>query len=98
MSLKFGPLLTLALALFVLQSVAAGQTLPPATQWIPGDAVVSLELAQPKALLDLFAGKRATTFVKALPAYKALASTPQFQQFFACCLLKVRDVSGRRYQ
>jgi len=83
MSLKFGPLLTLALALFVLQSVAAGQTLPPATQWIPGDAVISLELAQPKALLEMFAGKKASAFVKGLPAYQALASTPQFQQVLA---------------
>jgi hypothetical protein len=83
MSLKFGPLLTLVLALFVLPSFTAGQTMPPAIQWIPGDAVISLELAQPKTLLDLLAGKKATAFVKALPVYQELASTAQFQQFFA---------------
>ncbi|MBL7188154.1 MAG: hypothetical protein ISS70_17665 [Phycisphaerae bacterium] len=83
MSLKFGSLLTLVLAFFVLQSVAAGQTMPAATQWIPGDAVISLELAQPKVLLDLLAGKKASAFVKALPAYQEQASKPQFQQFLA---------------
>ncbi len=83
MSLKFGPLLILVLAPFVLQSVTAGQTMPAAVQWIPGDAVISLELAQPKALLELLAGEEASAFVKALPAYQEQASKPGFQQFLA---------------
>ncbi|MHC4628559.1 MAG: hypothetical protein ACYTDV_16400, partial [Planctomycetota bacterium] len=83
MSLKSGPLLTLLLPLLAFQSPAAGQTVPAAVQWIPGDAVISLELTQPKALLDLLAGEKASAFVKALPAYQQQASNPQFQQFLA---------------
>ena len=80
MSAKFRFVLILMLAVFVLQSVSVGQTLPPAIRWIPQDAVISLELAQPKALLDLLAGEKASAFVEALPAYQELASTPQFQE------------------
>ncbi len=77
---KFRLVLILMLAVLVLQSVSAGQTLPPAIQWIPQDAVISLELTQPKALLDLLTGEKTSAFVEALPAYQELASTPQFQQ------------------
>ena len=77
---KFRFVLILMLAVFVLQSVSVGQTLPPAIQWIPQDAVISLELAQPKALLELLAGEKTSAFVEALPAYQELASTPQFQE------------------
>ena len=83
MSLKLGPLLTLLLALLALQSPVAGQTVPAAVQWIPGDAVISLELTQPKTLLELLAGEKASSFLKALPAYQQQMSNPQFQQFLA---------------
>jgi len=72
---------TLLLAVFVAQSTIAAQTLPSATQWIPQDAVISLELSQPKALLKLFAGKEATAAITALPLYQTQASTPQFKEF-----------------
>ena len=77
---KFRLVMILMLAVFVFQSVSVGQTLPPAIQWIPQDAVISLELAQPKALLDLLTGEKTSAFVEALPAYQELESTPQFQQ------------------
>jgi hypothetical protein len=79
MSVKPGSVLTLTLAAFVLRTAAA-QTLPPAAQWIPQDAVISLELSQPKALLELIAGEKAIKAVTALPAYKKLASGPQFME------------------
>ena len=78
---KFRLVLILTLAVFVLQSVSAGQTLPPAIRWIPQDAVISLELAQPKALLDLLAGEKATAAITALPLYQEQVSKPQFQEF-----------------
>jgi hypothetical protein len=81
MSVKFRPLLTLMLAAFAFQSVTAGQTLPPATRWIPQDAVISLELSQPKALLELLAGKKATAAITALPLYQEQVSKPQFTEF-----------------
>ncbi len=73
--------LVLLLAVFAAQSTMAAQTLPPANQWIPQDAVISLELSQPKALLELFAGEKATAAVTALPVYQKQASTPQFKEF-----------------
>jgi hypothetical protein len=81
MSVKFRPVLTLMLAALALQSVTAGQTLPPAIQWVPEDAVISLELSEPKALLELLAGKKATAAITALPLYQQQASKPQFAEF-----------------
>ena len=78
---KFRLVLILMLAVFVLQSVSAGQTLPPAIRWIPQDAVISLELSEPKALLELLAGKKATAAITALPLYQEQVSKPQFQEF-----------------
>jgi hypothetical protein len=77
-----GRILTLTLVVFVPQVVIAGQMLPPAIQWIPKDAVISVELSDPKSLLDLFAGEKAIKFVTALPEYQKQASSPKFQEFF----------------
>ena len=81
MSAKFRPALTLMLTVLVLQSVSVGQTLPPAVHWIPQDAVICLELSEPKALLELLAGEKATSAITALPLYQNQASKPQFQEF-----------------
>jgi len=80
MSKRLGLILTLMLAVFAVQSTMAAQSLPPAIQWIPKDAVISLELTQPKALLELFAGEKATAAITALPLYQKQASTPQFKE------------------
>ena len=60
MSEKFRLVLVFTLAVIVLQSVSSGQTLPPANRWIPQNAVISLELSDPKTLLELLAGEKAT--------------------------------------
>jgi len=78
---KFRPTLILMLTVLVLQSVSLGQTLPPAIRWIPQDAVISLELSEPKALLELLAGEKATAAITALPLYQKQVSKPQFQEF-----------------
>jgi hypothetical protein len=75
---KFVPILLLAV--FALQTTVAAQTLPPATQWIPQDAVISLELSQPKALLELLTGEKATEAITSLPLFQKQASTPQFTE------------------
>ena len=80
MSQRLGLLLALMLPVFMVQSTMAAQTLPPAIQWIPQDAVISLELSQPKALLELFAGEKATAAITALPIYQKQASTPKFKE------------------
>jgi hypothetical protein len=74
-------MLALILLVFVAQNTMAEQTLPPAIQWIPQDAVITLELTEPKALLELFAGKKATAAITALPLYQKQASTPKFKEF-----------------
>jgi len=79
--MKFRPTLISILTLLVFQSVTPGQTLPPAIQWIPQDAVISLELSNPKALLDFLAGKEATAAITALPLYQKQMSNPKFQEF-----------------
>ena len=80
MSQKLKLVLALTLPLFVAQSTMAAQTLPPAIQWIPQDAVISLEVSQPKALLELLTGEKATAAITALPLYQKQASTPQFTE------------------
>ena len=82
MSQRLGLILTLTLAVFAAQSTIAAQSLPPANQWIPKDAVISLELTQPKALLELLSGEKATAAITALPLYQKQASTPKFKEFF----------------
>ena len=80
MSAKFRPTLILMLTVLVLQRVSPGQTLPPAIKWIPQDAVICLELSEPKALLELLAGEKATAAITALPLYQQQVSKPQFQE------------------
>ncbi|HUU16693.1 MAG TPA: hypothetical protein VMW72_06055 [Sedimentisphaerales bacterium] len=81
MSQKLAFILALILAAFMLQTTTAGQTLPPAIQWIPQDAVIVLELSEPRALLEVFTNDKATAAVMALPLYKEQASKPQFKEF-----------------
>jgi len=80
MSHKLGLIPALILLILAAQNTMAAQTLPPAVQWIPKDAVISLELSQPKALLELFAGQKATAAITALPVYQKQASTPKFKE------------------
>ena len=80
MSAKFRLTLILMSVVLVLQSVSVGQNLPPAIQWIPQDAVICLEMSEPKALLELLAGEKATAAITALPLYQQQVSKPQFQE------------------
>jgi hypothetical protein len=73
--------MALILFMFAAQSLMAAQTLPPAIQWIPQDAVISLELSKPETLLEFFSGEKATAAITALPAYQKQASTPKFKEF-----------------
>ncbi len=80
MSQKLRLIPALILLVFVAQNTMAAQTLPPANQWIPQDVVISLELTQPKALLELLSGEKATAAVTALPLYQKQASTAKFKE------------------
>jgi len=73
-------MLGLLLPALLLQTTMAAEALPPAAEWIPQDAVISLELSQPKALLELLAGEDMTEAITALPLYQKQASSPQFEE------------------
>ena len=81
MSQRLRLILALILLVITARETVAVQTLPPAIQWIPQDAVISLELSQPKALLELLTGEKATAAITALPVYKKQAATPKFKEF-----------------
>jgi hypothetical protein len=70
--------LGLWLSLLVGQAVAQAPAIPPATSWIPQDAVICLEISRPKALLDLLAGEKMTAKVTSLPLYQKLTANPGF--------------------
>jgi hypothetical protein len=80
MSKRLGLILTLTLVVFAAQNTMAAQSLPPAIQWIPKDAVISLELTKPKALLELLSGEKATAAITASPLYQKQASTSKFKE------------------
>jgi len=59
---------------------AMAQTLP-AVQCIPQDAVVCLQVARPKVVLELLAGKEMTEAITSGPLYQSLLSQPKFKEF-----------------
>ncbi|MBN2138585.1 MAG: hypothetical protein JW720_12330 [Sedimentisphaerales bacterium] len=64
--------------LFAVQSPV--RAIPSAAECIPKNAVISVEIARPKALLEFFTGEKVTKALTALPAYKNLTSTPKFSE------------------
>ncbi len=80
MSEKLKIAICLILLPFLLQTASA-QTLPPRVQWIPQDAVISLELSQPRVLIELLTNEDATKAVTSLPVYKQQESNPKFNEF-----------------
>jgi len=73
--------LGLALPVLSAQGAAAGEPLPPASQWISPDAIVVVEVSRPKALLDVALDPKTVEAVTSLPAYQTLAAQPGFKQF-----------------
>ena len=78
MSLRIVTMLALA-----AQGALAAEKLPPASAWIPQEAVVVAELSRPKALLDLALSPRVAAAVTASPAYRKQATQPGFQESFS---------------
>jgi len=64
----------------LVSSAGADQPLPPANTCIPQDALIVLEVSDPKLLLDLLLGDRFIGAVKASPAFKEQASGAEFKQ------------------
>ncbi|MBI5684331.1 MAG: hypothetical protein HZC54_04565 [Verrucomicrobia bacterium] len=75
--------IVLGLCLAVLAgrgAMAADATSAP-TQWIPADAVLAVELFQPKALLTLFCDGKAAAALAALPGAGKRKAQPGFEKF-----------------
>ena len=79
--------LGLVVAALVAQSAVgtlaapAAEKLPPATQWIPQDAILVLEVSEPNALLDSVLDPKTAKAVISLPEYQRLASQQSFGEF-----------------
>ena len=69
-----------ALGLLWPREVAA-QDPPPAAQWVPGEAVLSLELTRPEAVLDLLLDEEITDFVTGLPVWQELEASGKLGEF-----------------
>ncbi len=71
----------LALPALWFESAMAAESLPPRVQWIPQNAVIVMEVSEPKAFLDLALGDKVKSFVTSSPFWKQAVAQPGFQQF-----------------
>jgi len=67
----------------LMQTAMADEALPPAGQLIPQDAIVALEVSQPKTVLDAVLDPKLTSVVTSSPVYQKQVDNPGFQQFRA---------------
>jgi len=74
-------LLVLGLLCFERHELLAGETLPPASRWIPDRAILAVEVANPRPLLDAALSPKAAEGIAATRVYKQAAERPGFQQF-----------------
>ena len=73
----------LLFAAVILQPALAAAPLPPATRWIPQDAIVVLQVNQPKAVLDLALSAKMIDMVTATPVYKQQTAQAPFRDLLA---------------
>jgi len=62
------------------RSAWAAEPLAPRTEWIPRDAVIVVDIAQPGQLLDQLLDDRVTNAVTAAPQYQAATDNAEFKQ------------------
>ncbi|MHC4591753.1 MAG: DUF3352 domain-containing protein [Planctomycetota bacterium] len=77
---RLGLIVSLALLCLVSQTVVAAGKLPAPSKWVPGDALVVLELYQPEAVLEVLLDPKVAAAVTSSPAYQNWASQPDFQE------------------
>jgi len=70
----------LALPFLLCRTALAAEELPPAGTLIPKDAIVALEISNPKALIEVVLQPKVTKAITALPAYKKLSDDKEFRQ------------------
>jgi len=81
MSTRRGLMLIPVLSLLAIPASLPAQTPPPAAQWVPQEAVISLHVSRPKALLEFLTGKEMTQAITSSPFYQGLTPQPKFQEF-----------------
>jgi len=73
--------LTLVLcSLLVFRAVPAAEAPAPRDEWIPAEAVIVVDLAQPRLLLEQLLDDRVTAAVTSLPQYQAATGNAEFKQ------------------
>lgn len=66
--------------LLLCRAAPAAESLAPRTEWIPRDAVIVVDIAQPRQLLDQLLDDRVTNAVTAAPQYQAATNNAEFKQ------------------
>lgn len=67
-------------SLLLGRAAVAAEPLPPRTAWIPQDAVLVVDLAQPRQVLEPLLDDRVISAVTASPQYQEAAAKPEFKQ------------------
>lgn len=62
------------------RAAPAAEPLPPRAEWIPQDAVIVVDIAQPRRVLESLLDDRVTSAVTASPQYQAATSNAEFKQ------------------
>ncbi len=68
------------IALVLGCAAGAAETGAPA-QWIPANAVIAVEVFQPKALLAPLCDEKNASMITSMPAYRRMESNPGFEKF-----------------
>ncbi len=77
---QFVALTIVVCTLLLGRAAPAAEPLPPRAEWIPQDAVIVVDIAQPRQLLDRLLDDRVTSAVTASPQYQAAAANAEFKQ------------------
>lgn len=70
-----------ALLTLLLPKFVSAEPIAPASQWVPPDAVLALEISQPAAVLDLAADPQVIETVTSLPSYQKAAKETKLREF-----------------
>ncbi len=73
--------LCLLFSAVMFQISEAATPLQPTAQWIPPNAIITLEVTQPDDLLDLLLSQKIEAAVKSLPVYQQLTTQSGFSEF-----------------
>ncbi|MCF7976200.1 MAG: hypothetical protein K9N55_20440 [Phycisphaerae bacterium] len=71
----------LCLCVVLCQTAGAVESLAPQTQWIPDNAVLCVELSNPKALIDMLTSDTAFGALQKVPLYQTRNTNPKFKEF-----------------